>query len=71
MIPMDVETLGYVNASSRRAGRFAELEYARSDRMWAMGRPGGKRPARGEPERARLYALLAYFSRRYAFHGSQ
>jgi len=71
MIPQDIATLRYVNASSRAAGRFAELEYGGSDRAWALAGLGRKAPARPRTGRLRLYALLAYFSPRYAFHGPQ
>lgn len=64
MIPQDVATLRYVNASSQAARRFAELEYGRSDRLWAIANVGKKSRARRRPARAWLHAVIAYFSPR-------
>jgi hypothetical protein len=61
---MDVETLRFVNAAEGPAGRFAELEMARSDRLWAMAKRGGRERASGRRPRVRLLGLLAYFSPR-------
>lgn len=71
VIPQDVSTLRYMSASRRTAARFADLEYGRSDRAWALARPRKARRWRGRASRALLRAALAYFSPRYAFHGSQ
>jgi hypothetical protein len=71
MIPSDVESLRMVNARTPRgeAARFAALEFGRSDRGFAAAPPSAARRARVRFPRAA--AFLAYFSARYAFHGSQ
>jgi hypothetical protein len=71
MIPSDIESLRMVNARRPRgeAAQFAALEFGHSDRTFSVAAPSRRRRLLARFPRAA--ALLAYFSPRYFFHGSQ
>jgi len=71
VIPYGMESMRFERARNVELQHFAALEFAPGSRGWARASSLAGRRKQTGGRAGRTLAFVAYFLRRYAFHGSQ